>query len=360
MSAGPAPDWQRGPAALAALDEEWDAVAARCRTPFALSAWLRPWYAAFGEDREPQLLRVLEGGEVRGGAALLAARGELAFPVNDHTPDTELPVADGPALEAVAAAVMRAPAACVRLDALDAGGEAAAALTACGRRAGRRLVTEPRALSPVVDTSRGREAVRAATKSRWGAPLDRFRRKMQREHGAELALLEAPDDLEPVLERGFAVESSGWKARAGTGILSSPATATFYREMAAAFHGRGQLRLSWINLDGRMAAFDLTLEHAGRLFLLKTGFDEDFRRLAPGLVLRLAVVETCADRGLEAHELLGGDDPWKRKFAQGERAHVAVHAYRRTPVGTAAFAYRRGVRPTLLGARRRWRARRSA
>jgi hypothetical protein len=56
---------------------------------------------------------------------------------------------------------------------------------------------------------------------------------------------------------------------------------------------------------GETAAFDFCLLHCGRLYLLKTGFDERFRRLAPGLVMRLSIIERCFESGLDVHELLG-------------------------------------------------------
>jgi CelD/BcsL family acetyltransferase involved in cellulose biosynthesis len=135
-------------------------------------------------------------------------------------------------------------------------------------------------------------------------------------------LNEPPADLERELERGFAVEGSGWKGREGTAIVSHPETERFYRAIAAAFAARGELVCSSLELDGRMIAWDLSLLHARRVFLLKTGYDEEFRRFAPGLVLRLSVVEDCFARGLDAHELLGHVDDWKPKFATTERHHV--------------------------------------
>src|SRR6185369_5086932 len=97
------------------------------------------------------------------------------------------------------------------------------------------------------------------------------------------------------------------KGASGTAIISDPRTETFYREVASSFAERDELRLSRVVLDGHWAAFDLCL--------LKTGYDERFRRLAPGLVMRLSIIERCFELGLEAHELLGDDTEWKRKFA---------------------------------------------
>jgi CelD/BcsL family acetyltransferase involved in cellulose biosynthesis len=176
---------------------------------------------------------------------------------------------------------------------------------------------------------------------------------MGRDYEAELAIVRSPADLERELEKGFRVEASGWKGRAGTAINSSPDTESFYRTVAREFAQREELRLSWITLDGQMAAFDLCILHDGRLYLLKTGFDEDFRRLAPGLVMRLSIIEHCFEQGLRSHELLGGESEWKAKFATSTRPHVNLRAYRRNPAGLARYAYRAALRPRLRNVYRR-------
>jgi CelD/BcsL family acetyltransferase involved in cellulose biosynthesis len=90
--------------------------------------------------------------------------------------------------------------------------------------------------------------------------------------------------------------------------------------------------------------------------VLKGGYDEAFRRYAPGLMLTLAEIERAQELGLEAVELLGDQADWKAKFANDERAHWLVHSYRRRPVPLARYAYRRAVRPPLRRAYRRVRA----
>jgi hypothetical protein len=214
-----------------------------------------------------------------------------------------------------------------------------------------RTLLTPLHLSPIVDTVGDFAAWRADSRPRWGAPLERFRRKMLRENNAEIRVVAEAEDLEAELQRGFAVEASGWKGQSGTAILSSASTERFYREIAHAAATCGELRLSTIVLDGELAAFDLTLLRAGRLYLLKTGFDERWRRLAPGLVMRLSVIERCFELGLLAHDLLGDDSEWKRKFATSSRPHVAVDVYGRNPQQLASYTWRKTIRPTLARAR---------
>jgi CelD/BcsL family acetyltransferase involved in cellulose biosynthesis len=193
-----------------------------------------------------------------------------------------------------------------------------------------------------VDTRGSFDAYRAAMKGRW-RELERRGRKLEREHDVRYELITGPDDLGAALARGLAVEASGWKGAGGTAILSAADTHAFYRAVARGFHATGRLKLSELWLDGRVVAFDLSLLHRGRLHLLKTGYDERVRSLGPGLVLRRAVIERCFELGLEAHELLGDDMPWKRLFATSERRHRRFTAFGRHPVPLAHYARDRAV-----------------
>jgi CelD/BcsL family acetyltransferase involved in cellulose biosynthesis len=187
-------------------------------------------------------------------------------------------------------------------------------------------------------------------------------RKLDREHDARYVMTDGSEDLEAQLELGFRVEASSWKGRAGTAILSSPEAATFYAGVARAYQPRGELRLASLTIDGYPAAFNLCLLRARRLYLLKTGFNEDFRAQGPGLLLNLWVVERCFELGLDAYELLGAQEPWKAYFATDERRHVRVRIYRRRPLSMARYLFRRRAVPVLRRGYERYhdRARRRA
>jgi hypothetical protein len=122
--------------------------------------------------------------------------------------------------------------------------------------------------------------------------------------------------------------------------------------MARAFQARDELRFNWIVLDGTAVSFDLCLLYRNRLYTIKNGFDEDYRGLAPGLVLRLGVIERCFELGIDAHELLGHEAGWKTRFASGNRPHVNLRTFPIGPVGLTRYAYRARLRPLLKRAYR--------
>jgi len=274
---------------------------------------------------------------------------------NVHTPVFSLPARDDGALEAAVAAVLARAASDLVMPALPAEGDALARLEDASRMAGRATLVEAQHTSPIVDTSGDFEDYSRLTKSRWNA-IARKRRKLMRERDAELRLVEAPSDLRGEIESGFELEASGWKGGAGTAIDSDPRTATFYRAVAVAFDAMGELRLSSLTVDGRLAAFDLCLLRGGRLYLLKTGYDESLSKYAPGLVLRLGVVERCFELGLLAHDLGGDPTDWKLKFSTTAREHRVFRSYRRRPAPMLRYFYRGAARPLMKRAYHRARA----
>jgi CelD/BcsL family acetyltransferase involved in cellulose biosynthesis len=347
-------EWIEETERLAFIEPAWDDLTLDRSRPFDCHCWFAAWWEAFGGDAPMRVCAAWRGQELVAVLPLVRrSRAALTGMANVHTPVFRPLYRDDEALRVVIEATLGDSAASLDLPSVARDDPALATLEAEAGDAQRLTLLERQHVSPVVDTSGDFSAWRAASKPRWGAPLERFRRKMAREHEAEFAIVVPPEELERELQEGFEVEASGWKGEAGTAILARPETTSFYTAVARAFHERGELRLSKIVLDGQLAAFDLGVLHRGRLYLLKTGFNERFRTLAPGLVMRLSMVERCFELGVEAHELLGDKDAWKLKFSNAERAHVCFRAYPRRPAAGARYAYRRALRPLLRSAYRR-------
>jgi CelD/BcsL family acetyltransferase involved in cellulose biosynthesis len=337
-------EWVTDARALASLEQPWDALAAGDSLPFSGYAWFDAWRQGFGDGRRLRVCVLWRGGALAAVLPLWRRGRRLEAMANAlHTPVFRPPARDADALAAVtAAAVVAADGGELAVEALADGDAVLGALERAARARRRLIVVDAQHVSPIVDTAGDFDDYRRSMKSHW-RELERRRRKMEREHVVHYDLVRSPDDVDRELARGLAVEASGWKGAAGTAIASSPDTLAFYRAVAHGFHRTGRLKLSELWLDGRAVAFDLSLLHDGRLHLLKTGYDESFRALSPGLVLRRAVIERCFELGLQAHELLGDDMPWKRLFATSERRHRRFAAYGARPVPLARYAERRGM-----------------
>jgi CelD/BcsL family acetyltransferase involved in cellulose biosynthesis len=340
-------EWVKDGERFAALRDAWDALAAHDPTPFGTHAWFDCWWRAFGAGRGLRICAAWRDDELVAVLPLCRRRGRLASMTNFHTPLFQAPARDAAALHAVVEAAHATGASALALHAVPAHDPLLAAVRAAAHRRHRPLVVEPVHVSPIVDTTGDPAAYVRARAARRRTQ----RNKLRREHGAEFVLDDAPGDLDAQLDRAFAVEAAGWKGRAGTAISSAPETEAFYRAIAHAHRDRGELRLAWLHLDGRPAAVDLLLLRRRRMYLLKTGLDEAFAPLSAGGVLHLELIERCFELGLEACELLGDEEPWKRQLATHRREHVRLFSYRARPAGLARYAGRRAVVPALRRAR---------
>lgn len=335
--------WISDPAEFARLGPQWDALAEQDPTPFSLHAWYSAWWEGYGGGRELRICTVWDAGELVALLPLCARGGRLEALANEESCVVRPLARDAEALRLLAEAAAGARYDLLEVRRLAEGDPGIEALSHAVRAAGRLGLVEPDITSPIVDTNGKLEDYRAATKGKWHKNLRRLHRKLLREHDAVLRLIEPPADLDPELTEGFAVESSGWKSEAGSAVLSRPENEAYYRSLARRFAARGELRTSSIWVGGRMIAWDLGILRSNRLYSPKSGYLEEFKPLAPGLVLELATIERCFETGIEAHELLGSDEAYKLRFSTSERRHRYFRAYPRRPAPAARWAWRRFV-----------------
>src|SRR6185312_9330958 len=206
-------------------------------TPFDLHCWyLEIWDAFFRGRAQPAICTVRRDGHLVGVFPLVSRGGRLDALANVHSCVFRPLVVDAAAGDALLREVMERPSAGLQLVGVPVDGGWPERLDAAAADLSRVTVVEDSYSSPYIDTTGDLKEWRKANKKRWKAPLEKKRRKMDRDHEAEFAIAVAPEDLDAELEDGLKIEGSGWKGENGTAILSQPETAAFYRGVARAFH----------------------------------------------------------------------------------------------------------------------------
>jgi CelD/BcsL family acetyltransferase involved in cellulose biosynthesis len=339
--------WLRTAEELAALAPAWDELAEAEGIPFVRYAWFHAWWEAFGEGS--RAVAVAHDGDRLTGVFPLQQHGAtLAALANDHSP-LYRPFGTEAGIAAVADAAL-GEAGSLTVPMLDEAHPAFAILRERAAAAGRLVVAQRLQRQPVVELAGSYEDyVRTRDRKYW-KDVERRRRKLEAEVSPDELALAPPDDLDRQLTLGFRAEASGWKGERGSAIVDDPRAERFYRDLARAFGDR--FRLSALATDGDYAAFDYCILDHGRVWILKGGYDERFRRYAPGLVLTVAEIRRACELGCDAVELLGESVPWKLRFADAGRSVAFLGAYARRPAPLARYAYRR-ARPALRAAYRR-------
>jgi len=330
------------------LAAEWDGLADRLNaTPFLRPGWHGAWRAAFGRGAlEVHALRR----EGRLAAVLPLERRALGLtsPTNWHTPVFDLLAEDSQAACELAEGVLARSRQPVAIAFVDEGSHAHEALMEAAGAAGRLTTERAKLRSLYVPLGGGIEAYEKRFTSKRRSRLRALRRNLEKEGALEIEVLDGQERLDPLLDEGFAVEAAAWKGSSGTAITSDAATRRFYADVARWGAARGILRLAFLRLDGRALAFDLSFEDAGQHLLIKTGYDPEHRRLAPGVVLRIEMLRRAFEAGLSTYEFLGGDDGWKLEWGEHWHHRREVRVFPRNPVGLGGFAAERWGRRIVM------------
>jgi CelD/BcsL family acetyltransferase involved in cellulose biosynthesis len=323
--------------AIAPRAAEWEALAARAgATPFARPGWFSAWWPAFGAG-DPVVVTTTRGGRLTGVLPLHRRAGVLASPTNAHTPGFGMLAENASAAAELASWLFAQRPRRVQLDYVDSADPALPQLCRAARRCGHRMLCTVVQRSPYAVLVPGEDVDRRLGAKAAGN-LRRNLRRLEEVGAVEVQFEDAPSHIDQLLDEGFRLESSGWKAERGTAILSSPATRRFYTALARWASDAGLLRLGFLRLDGRAIAFEFVLQDEEALYLLKGGYDPAYRRFAPGKLLFRTLMARAVASGARRFELLGAAEPWKLEWTSQCHERILVRSYARTVVGLADCA----------------------
>lgn len=321
----------------ALLAREWDALATAVgASPFLRPRYLQLWLDTYGDGADPTIVVGRRDGRLVG--ALPAVRhGPSILPAgNFETPVCGIVAADPAARAGVADALFGLGARRVVVTPLVRGSPSYEALRAAAARAGYAVLTRTTVRCPVVATQGDWDDYWRGRSRNTRHKVERCARRLREMGTVTTDVRDGRDDLEALLAEGFAAEGSGWKTRAGTSILTSAETRSYYADLAAWAAERGWLRLTYLRVDGRPVAFGFGIEEGGVHHALKIGYDPAFARVSPGTLLLHELISRCFARGLSAFDFAGHDERYKSAWATRIEEYVELAAFAPTVGGRLA------------------------
>ncbi len=322
-----------------ALAEEWDALAATCRSPLLDHDWFLSCAEAFHADGDLRIFVSRRGGRLVGVAPLVAERSsggrvaQLGASTLYEPTDWPCEAPDAASDLVTEALALGQPLILQRLPAESA---VVAALRA---RSWREAATVVRATAPslAVPTTEPWEAYYASLSGQITSNLPRLRRKAEAALGPMTIerLAPAPAEVDDLLESFISIEGSGWKGRGGSALSSRDDLRQFFRRYAHRAARRGRLEFARLSFGSHLAAAELSVDAYGRMWQLKIGYHDAARKYYPGLHLTAASIRSAFERGLDAYEFLGSAAPWEAQWRTEVRSYQTVAAYPTTIAGLA-------------------------
>lgn len=318
-------------AGLEALQSAWEGLT-EGRPSLTLQ---HSWFAAAAETLYPldglHVIVVRQDGVIVAIAPLARSgrstseRLELLGSSDLHEP-TGLLHRDDDALAALVGAIIdtRRP---VHLGRLPDGESEIRHLTSLRRRQAITALRPP-AGTPVVTIASTWDEYQTTLSSSRRSSLRRDARRAAAAGGTDFEVrMPTGDDVDDIVDEFMAVEHRSWKGMAGSSLASRARLGAFYRAYARRAALQRALRVSRLSIGGQVAAAQLAVEHARRLWVLKIGYDDRWSGCAPGLVLTHETLRWAFERRLDGYEFLGDEAPWTRVWTDRVHPHRVVRMY---------------------------------
>ncbi|MDE2403528.1 MAG: GNAT family N-acetyltransferase [Sphingomonadales bacterium] len=104
-------------------------------------------------------------------------------------------------------------------------------------------------------------------------------------------------DVAAALDRFLALESAGWKGRAGSALASATATRDFFAAVTSAAAARGLIEVTELLAGGRLIAASVHFVAGDEGFGFKMAYDEGLGGFGPGLLLLSRLTAHFRDAG---------------------------------------------------------------
>jgi CelD/BcsL family acetyltransferase involved in cellulose biosynthesis len=336
-------------AKLELVRSQWDELAVASGNPYALSGWLLPWWRhAAPSAAELRAVVALDGDELVGIAPFFAARGPggaAAYRLLGARTSIGVEPLARPGREEESAAVFAEQLAAARpspellvLEGIDADSRWPALLHEAWVGSGLRVRRRQKTPAPLVELhGRTYEEWLRERSGKFRKAIRRGDRRLE-ERGATLRLATAAE-LQYGLQDFIRLHHARWADRGGSGVVTEQVE-QMLAELPAGLDA-GQLRLWLIESGGQTVSAEVFLAAGGVTTSWLGGFDDSFADEQPSFLSIHAEIRHAFEREDERVDLGPGAQPFKYRFADGERSLVwvdLVPSSRRRPLIIGALA----------------------
>jgi CelD/BcsL family acetyltransferase involved in cellulose biosynthesis len=329
------------PADLHEYDEACLELDRHVATPMQTWPWIASCAAAFLHESQIDLLVGFRGNDVITSAPLSTpsrspgGRRELLTFRHVYEP-VDLAFRDAEALAELAGELARRGQPLV-IERMFADSPTRVALASSAGRTGRLLI-RPQAPTPWIALDEGWADPEQKLSSRRRSDFRRARKHAEQTgHIRAEHCVPEEHEVDRRLDLAFEIERRSWKGEAGTALVDNRA-GDFYRRYGKRVARGGQFRVEFLHIGEQVAAMQLAVVHQNRYWVLKIGYDPQFHRASPGILLMVEAIKRAVAEGLETYELLGTVQPWIQVWTELERPCVSLRYYPGNVSGRIALA----------------------
>lgn len=148
-----------------------------------------------------------------------------------------------------------------------------------------------------------------------------------------------PPELEERFEAFMNVEASGWKGALGSGtaIKLNPRLRCFYLTLTRTLSASGKVSINTLTTGGKCIAAQFSLLLDETAYTLKMGYDEAYKRYAPGKLLRDFFIKWCLEDGIIKKINFTTDSEWHKDWSPKYYDKSKLYLFNATLAGLSGF-----------------------
>jgi CelD/BcsL family acetyltransferase involved in cellulose biosynthesis len=151
---------------------------------------------------------------------------------------------------------------------------------------------------------------------------------------ARLCTIDSPEDLWRVYDIFCDLHQRRRTSLGEGGCFSCSRFAGFLQEVTQRFYQLGQLRLLYVELDGRPVATEYGLTQNGQtIYVYQSGLDPSVADERPGWLGTISSIQRALDEGFRTYDLLRGDEAYKSHWRAVARPLLEARVIRGTAAG---------------------------
>ena len=149
-------------------------------------------------------------------------------------------------------------------------------------------------------------------------------RRLQKEGKLSFELITSSPELNHYIDLYYHVYSKSWQETEDIGP-------TFHRDLMKLASEKGTLRLGFLFLDNIPISAQLFIVDNETAYILKTVYDQRYRKYSPGKVLTYYMIRHVIDADkVYQIDYLHGDDPYKKNWLPSRRERSGIYVFNKT------------------------------
>lgn len=136
---------------------------------------------------------------------------------------------------------------------------------------------------------------------------------------------------EAELEQAFSIltelHEARWTSKGAQGVFDEPRMTAFHRSAMSNLLKAGQLRLTWLELDGQAVAAEYSLTGGRTIYAYQSGMAPSAAEHEPGSLSLIATLKDAIQQGYQAVDFLRGDEPYKQHWRAAPTSNVEIRIF---------------------------------